>query len=51
MASNLYQLAALQQNGQASAAAQMAASLQQQQQALASQIKNPASMMGTPQKN
>jgi hypothetical protein len=50
MAPNLYQLAALQQNGQASAAAQMA-SLQQQQQALASQLKNPGSLMGTPQKN
>lgn len=42
---NLYQLNALQQNGQFSAA--QLVSLQQQQ--LASQLKNP--IMGTPQKN
>ncbi|KAI6176985.1 Reticulocyte binding-like protein 2b [Aphelenchoides bicaudatus] len=50
MAPSLYQLAALQQNGQAASAAAQLASLQQQQ-ALAAQLKNPASLMGTPQKN
>jgi hypothetical protein len=39
----------MQQNGQTSVAAHMANI--QQQQAIASQLKNQASLMGTPQKN